>query len=205
MRGPPSRRSHGRPPQGAGIEGARHHSALPGAPASAGFSSPVMSPSSSMGVASPASPAGGPPSPPAASRPCSWPPSRPPRMAAERASSSSASFALLSEPGPLLSAAALASSSASSSLGASFRFFAGLSAVGQPALAQPTRSAGRGESHQMGPPMRLASKEAQEMHPVETEGPTEPGFLRCSGTLQMAVVPKFVFRLSMAASEQRYS
>mmetsp|Transcript_31350 Transcript_31350/g.99906 ORF Transcript_31350/g.99906 Transcript_31350/m.99906 type:complete len:274 (+) Transcript_31350:110-931(+) len=162
-------------------------SPLPASSSSSSFSSPVMSASLSAAASSPP--------------PCALAPPPSPLSAWPSACSCAASFE--SAPPTRRSAAARASSSSSSST--ALRFLPGLSAVGQPALAHPTRSAGRGESHQIGPPSRPASWEAQEMQPVLTEGPVEPGFRKCSGTRQIAVVPKFELRLSMAWSEQRNS
>merc|ERR1711871_307638 len=120
----------------------------------------------------------------------------------DNASNSSACVG--SAPGPFRNARARASSSASSS-STSLRFFPGLLSVGQPAFAQPTKSAGRAESHHMGPPKRPASVDAQEIQPVFTLGPCGPGLLKCNGTRHIAVVPKFVPFLSIACREHKYS
>mmetsp|Transcript_62433 Transcript_62433/g.165678 ORF Transcript_62433/g.165678 Transcript_62433/m.165678 type:complete len:204 (-) Transcript_62433:272-883(-) len=127
------------------------------------------------------------------------------RRAAAQASSSAASSALSSKSGFFRKEAARASSSASTSSDTAFRFLATLSAVGQPAFAQPTRSAGLAESHQMGPPSRPASVDEHDMQPVVTAGLWGPGFRRCNGTLQIDVVPKFVDFLSIACSEHKNS
>lgn len=160
------------------------------------FSSPVISPSLSSSSAGNLSVSRG-------SMPLMALPSASPLSRLDSADSSAASASRALD--PRRRAAARASSSSSSSISASFRFFPGFSAVGQPAFAQPTRSAGLGVSHQIGPPRRPDSCEEHEMQPVLTVGPVAPALRKCNGTRQSDVVPKFEFLLSIAASPQRYS